>query len=167
MKHVFSATLISALLISTSAYAAANTAASFVQKASIGNMFEIESSKLALDKSTNKEVHDFAERMLTDHGKAGENLTAALDATNLDLRPATTLDSPHQKMLNDLKKAKSGNDFNRKYIKAQQDAHKEAVTLFKNYAQTGDDADLKQFASDTLPTLESHDDSINDIASSK
>ena len=35
-------------------------------------------------------------------------------------------------------------------------AHQEAVHLFKKYAAKGDDADVKQFAEKTLPTIEHH-----------
>src|SRR6478672_8096454 len=38
----------------------------------------------------------------------------------------------------------------------QVDAHQEAVDLFKKYASSGDNADVKQFAEKTLPTIEHH-----------
>jgi predicted outer membrane protein len=61
----------------------------------------------------------------------------------------------HQKLINDLNSA-SAQDFDKTYAKQQVDAHQEAVNLFKKYASQGDDADVKQFAQKTLPTIEHH-----------
>jgi putative membrane protein len=45
----------------------------------------------------------------------------------------------------------------------QRKAHEEAITLFKRYADHGDDAALKSFAKNTLPTLEKHRTAIQKI----
>ena len=44
----------------------------------------------------------------------------------------------------------------RHYAKQQVDGHQEAANLFKKYASQGDDAEVKQFAQRTLPTIEHH-----------
>lgn len=166
MKHHPLLTTVAMLAMSLPSAAFAASSQDFVKNATIGNLFEVESSKVALDKTTNKDVHDFAERMVKDHGQASEDLEAALKHSELDMEAPSQLDSKHQKKLAELKKA-SGKTFDAKYIKAQKEAHKEAVRLFQTYAKSGDNDDLKQFASDTLPTLESHEEEINDIAKSR
>ena len=45
--------------------------------AGMANMFEVETSKVALEKSTRDDVKQFAQQMIDDHGKAGEELKAA------------------------------------------------------------------------------------------
>jgi len=50
----------------------------------------------------------------------------------------------------------SGDDFDRTYIEWQILSHKDAVALFKTESETGDDKDARQFATDTLPTLQLH-----------
>ncbi|MGT2466424.1 DUF4142 domain-containing protein [Mesorhizobium atlanticum] len=49
----------------------------------------------------------------------------------------------------------------------QQDAHADAVKLFQDYAADGDNADLKTFAQQTLPTLKMHQEMVEKIASGK
>jgi putative membrane protein len=67
----------------------------------------------------------------------------------------TALDSTHQKMLDDLK-AKNGKEFDQAYDQSQIKAHQDAVALFDAYAKGGDDAELKQWATKTLPHLREH-----------
>src|SRR5690349_10548755 len=68
----------------------------FVTKASVANEFEIESSKLALEKSQNKKVRDFAQHMIDDHSKAGEELKSTVSDASLDTATVKeTLDDKH------------------------------------------------------------------------
>ena len=67
----------------------------------------------------------------------------------------TTMDSEHQKMLNDLQ-AKDGKDFDRTYDQIQLKAHQDAVALFKSYSKNGDNPELKSWAVATLPHLKEH-----------
>ena len=127
----------------------------FVYKAFIGNQFEIESSQLAVTQSMRPEVKDFAQMMIADHTKIGDTLKQTLAASKLDLLPPKSLDKEHQETLDGLKSA-SASMFDNLYIQAQTDAHEEAVSMFVNYAQDGDNDNLKQFAANTLPTLERH-----------
>lgn len=52
------------------------------------------------------------------------------------------------------------------YIEKQTEAHEEVVSLFKGYAEKGDDAKLKQFASETLSTLQAHLDHVKKLTRS-
>ena len=49
-----------------------------------------------------------------------------------------------------------GPDFDQAYMKDMVRDHKEAVKLFQKEAESGEDNDLKTFASKTLPTLQDH-----------
>ncbi|HVZ30592.1 MAG TPA: DUF4142 domain-containing protein [Asticcacaulis sp.] len=131
----------------------------FATKAANANMLEIETSKLALKTSKNKDVLAFAKQMVADHTKAGTAFKAAVAKSSGVTAPAT-LDPDFQKKLDDLK-AKPASDFDSAYISLQKDAHNDAVNLFDSYAKNGTDPNLKTFASDTLPTLQSHKDMID------
>jgi putative membrane protein len=144
------------------AQAAAPQASEFVRNASIGNMFEIESSKLAINRASAQNVKDFAQMMVADHTEVGNKLKEALGQSGKDITPASDLDDKHQKMLNELKVA-STPAFDNQYVQAQSKAHDEAVKLFSDYAEDGDDANLKKFASDTLPTLKKHQDEVHTL----
>lgn len=127
---------------------------SFLTTVAGSNLFEIESSKLALAKSGNEKVKGFANQMIADHTQAGTKFKQAVAEAKLT-PPAEKLDTRHQAILDDLTK-RDGAGFDQAYVKAQHDAHVEAVGLFDAYARSGDNARLKQFAAETLPTLKQH-----------
>ena len=145
---------------------AAKSAQGFVDGATIGNQFEIFSSQLALQKSQNDNVKQFAQQMIDDHTAAATKLNTTLASMNTTAPQAPqNLDSKHQKMLDKLKDA-SSSDFDKLYIKDQVKAHDEAVTLFHDYSKHGDNDALKSFASDTLPTLKEHQEKVDQLKSS-
>lgn len=133
------------------------TAQEFVQKASMSNMFEIESSKLALERAQKPETRQFAQMMIRDHTQAGNDLKAAVEDAKLGTAlMAATLDEDHQEKMDKLRD-KSAEDFDAAYMEMQEDAHDDAVGLFERYAENGDQPRLKQFASKTLPVLRQHE----------
>ena len=139
------------------------SAQDFVNQAAVANMFEIQSSKLVLGKlkggkrgkGGNDAVRDFAQRMIKDHTQAGKQLQATLKQAKLKITPPKKLDAAHRQLMQQLKSDKSGQVAG-DYANMQLQAHQEAVALFRNYAQNGDNAQLKQFAQQTLPTLQEH-----------
>ena len=126
----------------------------FVKQATVGTVFEIESSKLALKKSHDKDIKSFAQHMIDDHTKAGKDMKVALKKSNIKPAPMK-LDTTHAKILNDLK-ATSAKNFDAKYVAEQTSAHDETIALFTNYSEQGNDPALKDFATNTLPTLDQH-----------
>lgn len=126
----------------------------FIMQAAIGNQFEIDESRLAVRRSKSPEIKKFAERMITDHGKAGKELKRIVAKDKLGKVPAK-LDPDHQASLDALRKDK-GADFDKAYVADQQKAHDDAVKLFSDYAQNGSQPDLKDFAAKTLPVIQDH-----------
>jgi putative membrane protein len=135
----------------------------FVHKISMGNKFEIDSSKLAINKTSAKDVKSFAEMMVSDHTQIGDQLKKALASSGTGLTETETLDSDLQKELDQLTSAPP-TAFDNLYVQAQSRAHDEAVTLVANYAESGDDVSLKKFASDTLPILKKHQDAVHTLS---
>ncbi|TPM26461.1 DUF4142 domain-containing protein [Mesorhizobium sp. B2-3-4] len=130
------------------------------------NRFEIESSKLALKKGVAADVKDFAELMVKDHTKAGQDFKAALEKRQTTA--SVTSDGPpllpnDQAMLDQLK-ALDGDAFQARYIAVQTEAHKQAVAMFSTYARSGDDPALKEFAKKTLEVLKMHEMHLRDVA---
>ncbi len=132
----------------------------FVTKASLAGDFEIKSSELAKSKSKNPEVLSFADMMIADHTAAAKKLEATAAAAGV--APDKTKTSPYTDDMKDLEETKP-DEFDAEYIKKQTEAHEEAVSLFKGYADKRDDAKLKQFASETLPTLQAHLDHVKKL----
>jgi putative membrane protein len=132
----------------------APSAQDFVNKVAISDMFEIQSSQLALSKQADADTKPFAEKMVQDHQKTSSELKALVDGGKVKATLPTALDS-EQKLLDDLK-AKSGKDFDQSYDQIQVKAHRDAVALFEAYGKGGDNAELKGWASKTLPHLKEH-----------
>jgi len=155
---------LSALALVVGAFAvpasAADKAQSFVNKAAVGGMFEVQSSQLALKMSKDPDVKKFADMMITDHGKANAELEAIAKQENLKV-PAK-LDKKHQALLDELNKA--GANFDAPYIKAQLDGHQETVKMFEQYADKGDNKAVQSFAVKTLPTLRTHLETIQQMS---
>jgi putative membrane protein len=135
--------------------------ATFLSNTAVANLFEIESSKVALSKTKNDKIKAFANLMVTDHTGAGTNFKQAVADAKLT-PPAEKLDAKHQALLDDLQK-KDGTAFDTAYVKAQRDGHVETVAMFEAYAKGGDNARMKQFANDMLPTLKAHLDQASKL----
>lgn len=126
----------------------------FVTQAVISDMFENQSSKLALEKSDEK-TKAFAQKMIDDHKKTSDELKSVVQTGDMKLTLPTELDSSHQSKLDKLKSL-SGEDFTKQYQDDQVTAHKNATDLYKRYAEGGDNAALKAFAIKTKPHLDEH-----------
>ncbi|MDR3449565.1 MAG: DUF4142 domain-containing protein [Alphaproteobacteria bacterium] len=145
---------------------ASGPAPKFVQKATIGGQFEILSSQLALQKASADSIKEFAQQMVEDHTKSGDQLNEVVASSLPGMQPPSPeLDAKHSAMITQLQ-GLSGKAFDRKYVKDQVSAHKEAVALFKSYAKDGDNEGLKNFAGQTLPMLQGHLDRITQIKNS-
>ncbi|MEH3120232.1 MAG: DUF4142 domain-containing protein [Methylorubrum populi] len=126
----------------------------FVTQAVIGDLFETQSSQLALEKSDEK-TKVYAQKMIDDHKKVSDELKSVIQTGDMKLDVPTALDASHQSKLDKLK-GLSGDDFTKQYHDDQVTAHKNATDLYKRYADGGDNAALKAFALKTKPHLDEH-----------
>jgi Predicted outer membrane protein len=125
----------------------------FVTKATQGGLTEVQLGQLAVEKATNPAIKEFGQKMVTDHGKANEELKALASSKNAV--PPVKFTRKEDSTLADLQKA-SGPEFDRAYAKAMLKDHKKDVKEFKDAAKDLKDPDLKAFAEKTLPVLEDH-----------
>jgi putative membrane protein len=90
---------------------------SFVEKAAMSDQFEIESSKLALQKATDPQIKQFAQQMIDEHSKSSDKLKATLQSAGANMSPPAgpALDAKHQALMDKLQKA-SGKEFERLYV---------------------------------------------------
>ena len=127
--------------------------AKFATDAANGGMAEVAVAKVAEQKAINPQVKKFAEMMVKDHSKANEELMAIAKTKNITLPAAPSDDK--QKELADLS-AKSTTDFDKAYVDAMVDGHKKTIAMFEDAAKNCKDADLKAFATATLPVIKGH-----------
>jgi putative membrane protein len=125
----------------------------FVCEAVTGGQNEINLSQVALQKASDQSVKDFAQRMVTDHQKANQELT--LLATSKGVALPDTDSRKSEKMAEHLKNL-SGADFDRAYMKDMVGDHKKVVKMFQKESEHAEDGDLKSWVTKTLPTLEDH-----------
>lgn len=128
------------------------SAQDFAIKVAISDMFEMQSSELASQKGS-EIVKSFAQRMIKDHATTTNELKAM--AAKAGLKLPTAMDATHADKLKQLR-GESGDQFNATYAQTQIEAHEEAVKLFEGYSMSGDNPDLKAWATKTLPTLREH-----------
>ena len=127
----------------------------FVAKAAASDMFEIESSKLALTRTRNAEIKAFAQMMIEMHTQTTAGLKKAIADSGQPLVPPTALPTDLQGKLDDLVKA-SDADFDKAYMDAQVDGHQAALDLMTRYAADGTVPALQAAAASTAPTVQEH-----------
>jgi putative membrane protein len=127
----------------------------FLAQAGSANQWEIESSQLALQASTNPAVRNFANMIIADHMRLGQAIGAAASSAGLTPPPPALLPA-QQSMLDQLRAAGSGPSFDMAYQQAQIGAHQQAIQLMQNYATSGDVPALRTAASQAVPTMQMH-----------
>ena len=125
----------------------------FMHKAALGGMTEVKLGNIAQQNAQSDAVKQFGERMVQDHSKANDELKKV--ASNKGVQLPTSLDTKHQQDVDRLQ-AKKGAAFDEAYMDHMVKDHKKDIGEFKQEAQAGHDADVKGFASHTLPTLQQH-----------
>jgi len=150
--------------VATLAAATATSTEAFAPMAASANLLEIETSRLALERSRDPQIRRLANEMIRDHTRASRRMDSVARAAGVQ-PPPPTLSARHQAIVDRLA-ATPGSDFDAAYLTVQADAHAEAVTLFRSYASNGDNPRLVAFARETLPTLERHAAHVQRVARS-
>lgn len=136
---------------------------SFVEKATIANMAEVELSRLALDRSKDSEIQQFARQMIKDHTAALEQLRPLAQARKISV--PTALDETHKDKATKLATLQ-GAEFDREYSELMRKDHDKTVTLFSAAVEDKSlDAEFKQLASKLLPTLQQHQHAAHGLKS--
>lgn len=134
---------------------------SFAQMAANSNRFEVEAARIALEKGRDQSAKDFAKDMLHDHTKSMEDLEQA--AKNEGIALPSALDAEHMTKLEALNQA-AESDFDQAYLSTQVAAHEDTVRLFMTYSQDGPDGALKNYATQSVGTLRTHNIRIHGLA---
>lgn len=109
--------------------------ANFMKEAAAGGLAEVQLGKIAADKASSKQVKDFGQRM--------------------QLQLPTKLEGKHKSTVDRLSKL-SGDEFDREYMRAMVEDHKETLEKFQREADKGKDPDVQKFASEHVPILKKH-----------
>lgn len=116
-------------------------------------MLEVKLGELAQTNGFSSEVKSFGRMMIEDHLKAGDELKTTAYQKNITL--PSELSSKSQGKYNELSK-KTGKDFDKNYIDAMVDGHKDVLDIMKKEAADGKDADLISWATGKVSVIEHH-----------
>jgi len=125
----------------------------FIRAAVTSGLAEVEFARLAEQRGANGSVKEFAHRMVSDHGAANDKLSALAKASGVPV--PDQLDQEQKAMRAELEQS-SGGQFDRAYIQGQIINHQQTAQLLTYQIGSGENAELKDFASDLLPTILTH-----------
>lgn len=134
----------------------------FVKAAAQGGQAEVILGQIAEQNAQDPSVRDFGLKMASDHQAADQELSRIISQKSASVSDESGMMDAHMiKHLQNLK----GADFDTAYIKHMVRDHKQTIREFQKEADNGDDADLRNFASKTLPTLQEHLRQAQDVES--
>lgn len=127
---------------------------SFINSAAEAGLTEINASKIALAKTSNQDVKDFATMMVDDHTTMADNLKKL--AASKNVVPPTEPGMMQKAKIAILEKM-DGAMFDKQYASMiGVSAHEDAVGLFSKTAREARDPDVKDFAAKSLSKLQRH-----------
>jgi len=135
----------------------------FAKAAACGGAMEVNLGKVAAEKSANSAVQQFAQRMVTDHGKAGKDLAKIASRKGASLPAEPT--AADQREIDRLSKL-PGPEFDKTYMNLMVREHKADEKEFKHASENVQDPDLKAFATTMLAMVHEHLKMAEDLVAS-
>jgi putative membrane protein len=130
-----------------------NQRTAYVQMAAASDLYEIQSSQLALSRAQSPEIRAFAQMLVEHHTATSHQVAAA--ATAAGTPPRASLMPMQAKMIAQLQAA-NGAAFDRLFVSQQVQAHTMALALHSNYATNGDTPSLRTVAAAAAPVVRQH-----------
>lgn len=116
----------------------------FIKMAAKGGMMEVQMGQMAEKQGQSAAVKEIGRRLVQDHSNANQRLMALASSKGVKV--------PKEKMEHKM----GSQNFDKEYLTMMVSDHEKDIAAFETEAKSGDDADLKGFARQTLPTLKEH-----------
>ncbi len=129
-------------------------------KASQDSLLEVELGREAAKRGSTPEVKAFGEQMIMDHGKVGDELVQLARSKNMGLAP--DLDEKGQAELAEVKSLPR-DTFDERYATDMRADHESDVKQVRKAKAEAKDADVRAWATRTLPVLEQHLEHVRSI----
>ncbi len=126
----------------------------FVKAASQHGVGEVQIASLGVKKSAREDVKNIAEKMVTDHTAVNAELTAFAKTSNVEV--SAVVDPADTEIMKELENKATGDDFDKAFLNQLESSHKEAIALFEDASEDSQNAQLKEWAAKTLPSLRAH-----------
>lgn len=125
----------------------------FIMKAAEGGLAEVQLGQLAQQKASDPAVKQLGERLAQDHTKANDQLKSIAQQQGITL--PTEPSAADQQLMKKME-GLSGSEFDHQFVAHTIKDHQKDIALFQKEAQNGKDDSVKQFAQQTVPTLQEH-----------
>lgn len=142
-------------------YDANMTDINFTMNAAMSNNAVISSGNLAVSKGSTAGITGFAQEAVNDHSAANNKLRSL--AKGLELYAPDSLDATGIALVAQLS-VLSGKQFDSAYLQSQVTAYTQAIAMFQDEVSNGINTRLKNFASDQLPKLQAHLETIQKLS---
>lgn len=127
----------------------------YATMASASDMFEIESSRLALDKAQSADIKELARMLVADHEKSTADLKKAAGEAQPAINVTPKMNDEQQSNMQALRSA-NGAQFDRTWLQQQVMAHQKALALVQGYGGNGEVPSLKAHASAVAGPIQRH-----------
>ncbi|AUT01340.1 hypothetical protein CLI64_13545 [Nostoc sp. CENA543] len=126
----------------------------YVTEAAQGGLAEVEMARVALQKSRNNEIRQYAQQMIREHTPVNQQLLQL--ARQKGIAAPTTIGSKYQAAIARLSQF-SPRDFDQAYKEeAGINLHMEYLVVQRRQSQLGEDTDLRAFAARNIPVAQRH-----------
>jgi len=133
----------------------------FLKKSAEGNMAEIKTAHIALDKSQSEDVKDFAQKMIDDHTKLSDQMKPFMEKAGV---PEPTKLNSEDAMMDKKLSGMSGDAFDKQYITAMVKDHHKDLGEFKTEVSSTKNEDLKSSVTQGEQVIQEHVTMIDGIA---
>ncbi|MEO6183515.1 MAG: DUF4142 domain-containing protein [Verrucomicrobiota bacterium] len=125
----------------------------FIKETAHYGMTEVSLGQIGIQKAQDPAVKEFAQKLVTDHSKLNDQLKELASKKGITL--STEVDPRHQKMIDHLS-GLSGAEFDKAFAMHMAKGHKKDIAMFKKAAANTEDAEIRDFANNAMPTLQEH-----------
>ncbi len=132
----------------------------YVQNAAASDLFEIETSRLALQQAASPAIKTYAQMMIDEHGKSSEELRAAAQAARVPM--AAALPADRQAQVAALQPLR-GEQFDPLYLEQQRASHQDSLAKVNQYLAAAQPGPLKDHASKLTGVVQKHLNSLENI----
>jgi putative membrane protein len=125
----------------------------FLKNFAQANAAEVETGKIAEQQAKNAEVKAYAKHMVDEHSKTIAKVEGMATKLGTDVKSEPDLVHKAKAALLD---RKDGLDFDEAYMKAMVKDHEKVVEMLQEQIRDGQNANVKQLASQALPDVQKH-----------
>lgn len=130
----------------------------FVKDAALAGKSEVQIAELGVKKASSDSVKAIAAKMVKDHTALNTEIAALAKSKSVELTSAN--DPKADEAVAELEK-ESGKAFDKAFLKHLQKCHKNGVATYEAAIKDSKDAEVKTWATNTLPALKKHHAEIN------